>query len=113
MALLNKGLMYNIPSFNKNFMIREIICAEAAIKTIDNISHQEETRAIINSKINKVIKKDSHITNLQNKYKRDVRIARNVYENFDMITLSSRKLIRATRLLLLTKIHIPIKYKNS
>ena len=42
MTLLNKGLMYNIPSFYKNFMIREIICAEAAIKTIDNISHRRK-----------------------------------------------------------------------
>ena len=55
--------MYNIPSFNKNFMIREIICAEADIQTIDNISHQEETRAIINNKINKAINKCPNLLN--------------------------------------------------
>lgn len=46
-------------------MVHKVISTEAAIKIIDDVLHQEETHAIIISKINRIIKKDSHITHLK------------------------------------------------
>ena len=75
MMLLNKGLKYDIPSFKSNSVIHELMCIEAAIKSINNNSDQEETEAVINSKVNRLIKKGLYNTNMGNKYKHDIRNA--------------------------------------
>ena len=75
---------------------------------------QEETRAIINNKINKVIKKDTHIANLQNKYKRDARITRNVYEKLRHDNAIVTKADKGNTVVIINKnIYIPIRYRNS
>ena len=59
--ILNKGLNYNIPYVNKDHITHEIINAEAAIKTIPSQALQNETRAIINNKLNKLL--ENKVTN--------------------------------------------------
>ena len=54
--ILNKGLNYNIPYISKDHIIREIISAEAAVKTIPSQTLQNETLAVINNSLNKCLK---------------------------------------------------------
>ena len=60
MDVLNRGLKYNIPYNSKSHIIREIISAEAAVKTLPNHIMQNEARVMINNKLNKYIKHVEH-----------------------------------------------------
>ena len=96
--LLNKGLKYNVPDFNKNHLTREIIHAEAAIKTVPNVNSQNELRVLINSKLNKALsihnKNYSQPFNLKSIYFNNLRVInqiRNKVEEHNAIVTKADK----------------------
>ena len=52
--LLNKGLNYNFPPDNKHNIVDEVINAETAVKAIDDLWLQNQSRHVINYKFNNI-----------------------------------------------------------
>ena len=66
-ATLNKGLKYNLPNLNKNknqIIQEEVTNAEVVISAIKDVKIKNETRIIINKKLNKKLNKTQqhHLT---------------------------------------------------
>ena len=81
--LLEKGLSYNLPEYNKKTIdFKEIINAETTIKSIESQDLQNEIRTVINSKINKLSKEKIFKINKKskklNKFKKDIINIKNI-----------------------------------
>lgn len=77
-VLLSKGLKYNLPTRNANHLVYEAINAEAAIKFIPNENTQNETRVILNNKLNRLLNINTRSPYLKRKYHNDYLVIRDL-----------------------------------
>jgi hypothetical protein len=81
--LLSKGLSYNLPRFNNNYLVHEVVNAEATIRMLSDTNTQNEARTIINNKLNRLLKFNNINQRLKDKYSSDYRHIRNIKDKMN------------------------------
>lgn len=109
MDILNKGLNYNIPDNSKNHIVHEIICAEAAIKSIPNQNLQNEVRVLINNKL-----KHPHtkIPKINYKYSKEIKTLKQIKTKLSNNGALITKADKGNTIVIMDKNHYSLKVNN-
>lgn len=84
LSILNKGLKYNLPYSNNNKnLIKEIVQAEAVIKTLPNLNSQNEMRVLINRKLHKSNETNEFHYQQNMKYRNEYKIVKQIRDKLN------------------------------